>query len=78
MRGRRLPHLATRPTWRCQSCGIAWPCSAAKLSLLGEYRENRSALVAYLMTLRDEAAGQCHGTKPADLDDRFVAWARCR
>ncbi|GAA2182827.1 flavin reductase [Micromonospora lupini] len=78
MRARRLPHLATRPTWRCQSCGIAWPCSAAKLSLLGQYRENRPALVAYLMTLRDEAAEQHHGTTAADLDDRFVAWARPR
>ncbi|MEU5781765.1 flavin reductase [Micromonospora lupini] len=78
MRGRRLPHLATRPTWRCQSCGIAWPCSAAKLSLLGQYRENRPALVAYLVTLRDEAAEQHHATTAADLDDRFVAWARPR
>ncbi|WP_433538876.1 flavin reductase [Micromonospora sp. CA-249363] len=77
MRRRRLAHLPTRPTWRCQSCGIAWPCSAAKLSLLGEYRGKRSALVTYLLVLRDEAAAQ-HGTTAADLDDRFVTWARSR
>jgi hypothetical protein len=78
MRRRCLPHLPTRPAWRCQSCGIAWPCSAAKLRLLGEYRENRAALLVHLTALRDEAAAHHPGMSTPDLDDRFVAWARCR
>ncbi|MEH1098672.1 flavin reductase [Micromonospora sp. CPCC 205561] len=76
---RILPHLPSRPTWRCQSCGIAWPCSPAKLRLLGEYRENRKGLMVYLGTLKAEAAQQLAvqdgGPSPADVDRRFVNWA---
>ncbi|MEU6072430.1 flavin reductase [Micromonospora sp. NPDC047074] len=79
MKPRRiLPHQPSRPTWRCQSCGIAWPCSAAKLRLLGEYRENRKGLMVYLETLRAEAAehlAEQDGHPPVDLDRRFVRWA---
>ncbi|GAB3932169.1 flavin reductase [Micromonospora vulcania] len=82
MSRRRLPHLPTRPTWRCQACGIAWPCSPAKLMLLGEYRNNRTALLVYLATLRDEAAVQLAeldgGTQPDGLIERFTAWAHHR
>ncbi|WP_428961994.1 flavin reductase [Micromonospora fluostatini] len=78
-RGRRLEHPPTRPTWRCRDCGIAWPCSAAKLRLLGRYRENRPALLAHLVTLREEAAGHLVGLGhpvPEDvLDRRFLTWA---
>ncbi|MBM0225509.1 flavin reductase [Micromonospora sp. ATA51] len=80
-RGRR-EHLPTRPTWRCQVCGIAWPCSSAKLRLLAEYRERRTALLVYLATFQAEAAEQLaeldHSTPPADLADRFTGWARAR
>ncbi|RLP99412.1 flavin reductase [Micromonospora sp. CV4] len=79
MRGRRsLPHLPSRPTWRCQACGIAWPCSAAKLRLLGEYRHDRVALLVYLATLQVEAGEQLIGADPARLADRFLSWARLR
>ncbi|MEU6072254.1 flavin reductase [Micromonospora sp. NPDC047074] len=77
---RRRDHLPSRPTWRCAVCGIAWPCSAAKLRLLGEYRTDRTALLVYLATLQEEAAGQLaelDGPRPhLDLADRFTAWAR--
>ncbi|PZF99502.1 flavin reductase [Micromonospora deserti] len=79
---RRREHLPTRPTWRCAVCGIAWPCSAAKLRLLAEYRHDRAALTVYLATLQAEAADQLaaldHATRPVDLTDRFVSWARPR
>ncbi|MCX4387697.1 flavin reductase [Micromonospora peucetia] len=75
-------HLPSRPTWRCQGCGIAWPCSAAKLRLLGEYRENRPALLVYLATLQAEAAEQLAeldcGTPPDRLAERFLHWATPR
>ncbi|MGK5442648.1 flavin reductase [Micromonospora sp. URMC 105] len=79
---RRREHVPTRPTWRCQACGIAWPCSAAKLRLLAEYRHDRAALTVYLATLQAEAAGHLAGsepgTNPEGLIDRFVSWARAR
>ncbi|MFU8850134.1 flavin reductase [Micromonospora sp. SL1-18] len=76
---RYRPHVAARPSWRCRVCGAAWPCSPARLALLGEYRENRTALLIYLATLMHEAAidltGQC---PPERLTDRFLTWARVR
>ncbi|MBQ0901290.1 flavin reductase [Micromonospora sp. U21] len=75
-------HLPTRSTWRCQVCGIAWPCSPAKLRLLAEYRDRCTDLLVYLATLQAEAAEQLaelhHGTPPACLADRFTGWGRAR
>ncbi|WP_435205481.1 flavin reductase [Micromonospora sp. bgisy143] len=77
-RRRHRNHLPTRPTWRCQACGIAWPCSAAKLRLLGEYRGDRVALTVYLATLMTEASEQLRDVDPARLTDRFLSWTRAR
>lgn len=82
MSRRRAEHLPSRPTWRCTACGIAWPCSPAKLRLLGEYRNDRTALLVYLATLQAEAAEQLaelnSGTPPERLTERFTGWARAR
>lgn len=79
---RRRDHLPTRPTWRCAACGIAWPCSPAKLRLLAEYRHDRVALTVYLATLQAEAATHLAdldpGLPPPDLTDRFLTWTRPR
>ncbi|MEW2380900.1 flavin reductase [Micromonospora sp. NPDC047707] len=79
---RRPEHVPSRPTWRCVACGIAWPCSPAKLRLLGEYRHDRAALLIYLATLQVEAAEQLaaldHDVPPARLAERFTGWARAR
>ncbi|MBQ0903431.1 flavin reductase [Micromonospora sp. U21] len=75
---RHRDHLPTRPTWRCAACGIAWPCSAAKLRLLAEYRRDRVALMVYLATLQAEAGEQLTGIDPARLAERFLSWARPR
>lgn len=77
-RRRHRNHLPTRPTWRCAACGIAWPCSAAKLRLLGEYRHDRLALTIYLATLQAEASAQLREVEPGRLTDRFLSWARAR
>ncbi|MBY8875869.1 flavin reductase [Micromonospora sp. PLK6-60] len=76
---RYRPHVAARPSWRCRVCGAAWPCSSAKLALLGEYRESRTTLLIYLGTLLAEALTDLadHPT-PAALADRFLAWAKPR
>ncbi|MFF5216379.1 flavin reductase [Micromonospora sp. NPDC000442] len=64
--------------WRCRACGIAWPCSAAKLRLLAEYRGNTPGLMVYLVTLREEAIEQLArlnlGTHLPDLHKRFTDW----
>lgn len=77
-RRRYQKHLPTRPTWRCAACGIAWPCSAAKLRLLGEYRNDRLALTVYLATLQAEAGEHLTEVDPARLTERFLAWTRAR
>ena len=79
---RYRPHAAARPSWRCRVCGAAWPCSPARLALLGEYRENRTGLLIYLATLMHEAmtdlAALNDDAPPDGLTDRFVGWARAR
>ncbi|WP_432899711.1 flavin reductase [Micromonospora matsumotoense] len=63
-------------------CGAAWPCSPARLALLGEYREDRTALLFYLGTLLGEAMSDLatlhDGVTPPDLTARIVTWARAR
>ncbi|GIJ23841.1 flavin reductase [Micromonospora lutea] len=75
-------HVASRPTWRCRACGIAWPCSAAKLRLLAEYRGDMPGLMVHLVTLREEAAQQLAGSgsgqPPTDLHRRFTDWVPVR
>ncbi|MGC4764900.1 flavin reductase [Micromonospora sp. DT46] len=74
-------HVPSRPTWRCGACGVAWPCSTAKLLLLAKYRGNRDALMIHLAALCAEAAEELaglDGSPPADLAVRFTGWARAR
>jgi hypothetical protein len=76
---RYRPHVAARPSWRCRVCGAAWPCSPARLALLGEYRENRTGLLVYLGMLMQEAVTDLTNQVPPErLTDRFLTWARVR
>jgi hypothetical protein len=79
---RYRPHVAARPSWRCRVCGAAWPCSPARLALLGEYRDNRAGLLIYLGTLLHEAMTDLTDlnaqTPPEALANRFLTWARAR
>ncbi|MEU1842997.1 flavin reductase [Micromonospora sediminicola] len=76
-RGRR-EHVPSRPTWRCRACGIAWPCSPAKLRLLAAYREARPALLVHLATLYAQAEADlpapARGGQAVDRHRRFVGW----
>ncbi|MEU0547202.1 flavin reductase [Micromonospora sp. NPDC005979] len=71
-------HPLLMPTWRCRTCGIAWPCSTAKLRLLGQYRGRPDELVAHLRTLQAEATEhltELHGGRTPDgLTERFTGW----
>ncbi|WBB48672.1 flavin reductase [Verrucosispora sp. WMMA2044] len=79
MRRRRPEHVPSRPTWRCRNCGARWPCGAAKLRLLRQYRGDRVALLVHLVTLYAQADAQLGDTSSAvGLFDRFVSWARVR
>ncbi|MEU1856338.1 hypothetical protein [Micromonospora aurantiaca (nom. illeg.)] len=52
------------------------------MTLLARYRDRRTELKAHLATLREEAADQLaaldSGHRPADLEDRFIAWVEPR
>lgn len=65
-----------RPAWRCRGCGAHWPCQPARLALLVEYRQNRTALLVYLGALLAEAGDQLD--HPVGLHRRFLGWARER
>jgi hypothetical protein len=59
------------------ACGDIWPCSPAKLRLLGVYREDRAALTVHLEALLAETYDLTEKT-PVDLTHRIVGWARPR
>ncbi|WP_410810669.1 flavin reductase [Micromonospora sp. 067-2] len=81
MNGRK-DHALLKPSWRCRTCGIAWPCSAAKLRLLGEYRGRPDELIEHLTTLQAEATEHLtelyDGTPPDGLTERFTGWVQAR
>lgn len=82
MRTTLRDHVPSRPTWRCRACGIAWPCSPAKLHLLAKYRGDMPGLLVHLVTLREEAAEQLaqqnRGERSTDLHRRFTDWVPVR
>lgn len=75
-------HEPVRPIWLCARCGAPWPCGTAKLALLDEYRDNKTALTMYLVMQMEEArkslAKLDSGKEPDDLTDRFLNWTRTR
>ena len=79
---RFVPHVPMLLLWRCRACGAPWPCQPARLALLVEYRGERTGLLVYLGALMVEAGdqlGQLNGhSRPADLHERFLGWARAR
>ncbi|WP_405432741.1 flavin reductase [Micromonospora sp. NBC_00617] len=81
-KARKSTHSPLRPSWRCPVCGILWPCSAAKLRLLGEYREDRPGLLSHLATVQQQAETDLTALNPdvalPDLTPRFVGWAQAR
>ncbi|MBG6101353.1 hypothetical protein IW249_001767 [Micromonospora vinacea] len=75
-------HPLLKPAWRCRTCGIAWPCSAAKLRLLGRYRGRPDELIEHLKALQAEATEhltELYGGKtPEGLTERFTGWVKAR
>ncbi|WP_229398209.1 flavin reductase [Micromonospora okii] len=69
-----------RPLWLCRRCAAPWPCGAARVALLAEYRGNRVGLAVYLAALMTEAEDQLTkltpATPPADMVNRFLSWVR--
>lgn len=69
-----------RPLWLCRRCGQPWPCGAAKLALLAEYREEQVSLFLYLAGCLHDAIDDLHRLNPtvtgsaADMFDRFLGW----
>ncbi|MFI6782434.1 flavin reductase [Micromonospora sp. NPDC050276] len=75
-------HKPLRPSWRCPNCGILWPCSAAKLRLLGQFRDDRPGLLVHMAKVQEEATADLKDLNPdarlPDLTPRFVGWAERR
>ncbi|MEU4595197.1 hypothetical protein [Micromonospora aurantiaca (nom. illeg.)] len=75
-----VEHLPLRPLWLCGRCGQPWPCGAAKLALLAEYRDSRLSLFLYLAGCLHDAIDDLHRLNPAEtgtaagMFDRFLGW----
>lgn len=77
-------HLPRRPLWLCRVCSAAWPCATARMLLRVEYAGNAVALSVYLAGQLFDATADLiklnpsPAPSPADLFDRFLAWAAQR
>ncbi|QLQ39616.1 hypothetical protein [Micromonospora robiginosa] len=76
----RVEHLPMRPLWLCRRCGQPWPCGAAKVTLVADYRDSPVNLFLYLAGHLHEAIDDLHRLNPsltgsaADMFDRFLGW----
>ncbi|MGC5319294.1 flavin reductase [Micromonospora arida] len=79
---RPRPHHPGLPHWRCKRCGVHWPCSAARLSLLSRWRGDRVGMLLMLTTLAREAFLDALklglSPDPAAYVERFLEWTRPR
>lgn len=74
-----MDHLNDRPGWKCLACGELWPCATAQERLIEEFWAFPSILTIYLTAQMYDALGDLVADgqmAPADLFERFVAWAR--
>ncbi|WP_250001728.1 hypothetical protein [Actinoplanes sp. M2I2] len=72
-------HLNDRPSWDCVRCRAPWPCASAQDSLVEEFRAFPSVLTIYMTAQMYDALSDLVSTgqmAPADLFERFLAWAR--
>ncbi|MFU8852614.1 hypothetical protein ACNAW0_16745 [Micromonospora sp. SL1-18] len=75
-----VEHLPLRPLWLCRRCGQPWPCRAAKLALVVEYRDSPVSLFLYLAGCLHDAIDDLHRLNPSmtgsasDMFDRFLGW----
>jgi hypothetical protein len=71
-------HRPVRPLWTCPACALPYPCGAARLALLAEFRGDRLSLALYLGILLREAIDDSYrvGHRPdgANLHARFLGW----
>ncbi|WP_233579472.1 hypothetical protein [Verrucosispora sp. FIM060022] len=69
-----------RPLWLCRRCGQPWPCGAAKLALVTQYREMPVSLFLYLASRLHDAIDDLHLLNPSvtgsgpELFGRFLGW----
>ena len=69
-----------RPLWLCRRCGQPWPCGAAKVALVAEYRDSPVSLFLYLAGFLHDAIDDLHRLNPsvtgsaAAMFDRFLGW----
>lgn len=71
-----MNHLPIQPSWRCHSCGMAWPCPAACAQLRTEFADDLVALAMYLARCMIDAAGDRVDLPAGDLHRRFLGWIR--
>ena len=70
------PHLPTQPSWRCATCGYAWPCPTAHDQLRAEFGGEIVSLAMYLGRCMVDAAVDLPELAPGDLHRRFLGWLR--
>jgi hypothetical protein len=74
------PHVAMRPLWICRVDAHPWPCPDVRLSLIREFRDQRTALCIYLGQSLTDAMRDLYtlnpdsAPEPVTLGTRFLGW----
>jgi hypothetical protein len=72
---RKGEHSPKRPTWRCETCGVDWPCADARGRLTAEFAVCPTASLVYLAMCQSTAVLDLWGTESKiNLADRFSGW----
>ncbi len=69
-------HQASRPSWDCTGCGLAWPCPTRRQELAAQYGGARVSLMLYLAACFVEACEDLPAATVGDLYGRFLLWPR--
>ncbi|GGR28116.1 hypothetical protein GCM10010168_52720 [Actinoplanes ianthinogenes] len=72
----RVEHTWERPSWKCRSCGCAWPCEPARVILAAE--SDRVSLALYMSGHLEQAVVDLPRRPPSEMFDRFLRWTHVR
>ena len=67
-------HQVQFPAWSCSSCGLAWPCEAARKDLLLDLGWVKVAI--YCAVLMERAARDLAPVMPRELWERLLEWTQ--
>ena len=67
-----LEHIASQPSWRCQTCCAEWPCERARKQLAAKHSPTRLGILMW--TYLERVAHDIPTIPVGEAFNRFIAW----